>query len=216
MDGKPLYEYAREGIPLPRPIEKRAVTVHSLELIDWKGSDHTFRYPERKFTEEQKKNVEKAMHGIEDQVRVDDQPEEAVGEGEGKEEGEAEAPVACVLRMKVSGGTYVRSIVHDLGHAVDSAAHGVTLTRSRQGRLALEPEALPEPSPSGTEPAEGGAAVEERERDMGCVPWSVIEKALEDPGEKDEEGWTEWERVVLDNLEVVEPPAGGHNVSRKG
>lgn len=181
MDGKPLYEYAREGIPLPRPIEKRQVTVHSLEVIEWKGSDHGFRYPEKKFTEEQKKAVEKAMHGIEDQVRVDDQPEEPASEQD------AEAPVACVLQMKVSGGTYVRSIVHDLGHAVDSAAHVVTLTRSRQGRFALD-----------LEPGEGG------EQDTGCVPWSIVEKALEDPGEADADGWREWERAVMDKLEVVE------------
>lgn len=180
MDGKPLYEYAREGIPLPRPIEKRPVTVHNLDVIDWKGTDHSYRYPEKKFTDEQKAAVEKAMHGIEDQVRVEDQPEDDGGPA-----------VACVLQMKVSGGTYVRSIVHDLGHEVGSAAHVVTLTRSRQGRFALESEG---------------------DQDMACVPWGVIEKALEDPGEPDADGWKEWERAVIENLEVVEDNT---NVNRK-
>lgn len=178
MDGKPLYEYAREGIPLPRPIEKRQVTVHSLNVIDWKGSEHSYRYPEKKFTEEQKKAVETAMHGIEDQVRVKDEPEQT--------QAEDEAATACVLEMKVSGGTYVRSIVHDLGHEVDSAAHVVTLTRSRQGRFALDPAG---------------------DTDIGCIPWNVFEKALESPGEPDADGWKEWERAVLDKLEVVEPPS---------
>lgn len=208
MDGRPLYEYAREGVPLPRPIEKRQVTVHSLELVDWKAvNEHAFRYPTRKFTEEQKKAVEKAMAGVEDQVRVDDQPEEegSGGGGGGREGGEA---VACVLRMEVSGGTYVRSIVHDLGHAVGSAAHVVTLTRSRQGRFTLEPR-------DGKETAEddqGGEAVAvneaggEAESDVGCVPWEVVQRALEDPGEPDEDGWREWEREVLDKLEVVDGP----------
>ena len=50
MDGKPLYEYARNGIPLPRPIEKRKVTIHELELVEWKGDDHSFKWPEKKFT----------------------------------------------------------------------------------------------------------------------------------------------------------------------
>ncbi|OBZ75614.1 putative tRNA pseudouridine synthase 4 [Grifola frondosa] len=111
MDGRPLYEYAREGIPLPRPIEKRKVTVHSLELIEWKGSEHDFHWPEKEFTEEQKHAVEKALQGVEGNVSIQDVPDT-----EGKAE---EVPTAFVLSMKVSGGTYVRSIVHDLGHALD-------------------------------------------------------------------------------------------------
>jgi len=61
MDGLPLYEYARSGTPLPRPIEKRKVTIHSLELIEWKGSEHQFRYPEKKFTEDQKKSGRESL-----------------------------------------------------------------------------------------------------------------------------------------------------------
>ena len=92
-------------------------------------------------------------------------------------------PVACLLSMKVSGGTYVRSIVHDLGHAVGSAAHVVTLTRSRQGRFALEPSG---------------------ENDVGCVSWDVFAKAVNDPGQPDADGWLEWEREVMEKLEVVD------------
>lgn len=176
MDGKHLYDYAREGIPLPRPIEARPVTIHALDIIEWKGSDHSYRYPEKKFTEEQKSALEKAMHGIEDQVIVKDEPE--------AEASDNTSPTAFVLQMRVSGGTYVRSIVHDLGHAVGSAAHVVTLTRSQQGRFALEPS--------------------EEGNTLGCVPWDVIEKAVEDPGEPDADGWHEWERAVMDKMEVVE------------
>lgn len=177
MDGKHLYDYARQGIPLPRPIEKRPVTVHSLEITEWKGSDHDFRFPEKKFTEEQKQAVARAMNGIEDQVRVDDEPETEADNASNV------APTAFVLKMKVSGGTYVRSIVHDLGHAIGSAAHVVTLTRSRQGRFALEPTG---------------------KDDIGCVAWEVFAKAAENPGEPDADGWLEWEREVLDKLEIVE------------
>ncbi|KAK0664441.1 pseudouridine synthase [Cercophora samala] len=35
MNGKPLYEYAREGKPIPREIETREVTVSDLELVEW-------------------------------------------------------------------------------------------------------------------------------------------------------------------------------------
>jgi len=42
--------------------------------------------------------------------------------------------------MVVSSGTYVRSIVHDLGLALGSAAHVVKLTRTRQGAFVLNPD----------------------------------------------------------------------------
>ena len=175
MDGKPLYEYAREGIPLPRPIEKRKVTVHSIEVIEWIGSGHSYRYPEKKFTEEQKKAVETALKGVEETAPVSDisnpdQDPDAI-------------PTAFVLQMKVSGGTYVRSIVHELAHAVGSAGYVVTLTRSRQGRFALEPSS---------------------ENDNGCVQWDVFTKANTDPGEVDGDGWREWEREVMERLDIVE------------
>ena len=93
-----------------------------------------------------------------------------------------ENPTAFVLRMRVSGGTYVRSIVHDLSHALGSAGHVVTLTRSRQGRFALEPTS---------------------EDDRACVPWEVFEKALKEEGEADADGRKEWEKEVLAKLEVV-------------
>ncbi|KAG6328841.1 hypothetical protein ID866_10248 [Astraeus odoratus] len=172
MDGKPLYEYARKGIPLPRPIEKRKVTIHSLEIIDWLGSNHCYRWPEKEFTAEEKKAVEKALGSVEEAQVPDDQPDAPTDQ----------PPPAFILNMKVSGGTYVRSIVHDLGHALGSAAHVVTLTRSRQGRFALEPQ----------------------EGDRGCVPWEVFEKARKDEGERDDDGYTEWEWEVLDRLEIVE------------
>ncbi|KAF9227691.1 pseudouridine synthase [Gyrodon lividus] len=174
MDGKPLYEYARKGIPLPRPIDKRKVTVHSLEISDWKGSNHDFHWPEKEFTAEGKTAMGKALESVESDPMVQDQLEENT----------KQPPSAFVLSMKVSGGTYVRSIVHDLGHALGSAAHVVTLTRSRQGRFTLDPE--------------------QGEEDKGCVPWDVFKKALEDEDEPDEDGWKEWEREVFDRFEVVE------------
>ncbi|KHJ33804.1 putative pseudouridine synthase [Erysiphe necator] len=46
MNGKPLYEYAREGKEIPREIEKRPVEVHELELVEWmEGGTHTHEPP---------------------------------------------------------------------------------------------------------------------------------------------------------------------------
>ena len=177
MDGKPLYEYARSGTPLPRKIEKRPVTIHSLEIEKWLGSDHEFRYPEQVLSEAQKQALEKTLKSVQEDAQVVDEPEEPAEDDR--------APTAFVLTMKVSGGTYVRSIVHDLGHAVGSAAHVVTLTRSRQGRFTLEP-------------TEAG--------DKGCVPWDVFKVATEGVGPADEGGRTAWEREVLEMFEVVDTP----------
>ena len=178
MDGKPLYEYARSGTPLPRKIEKRPVTIHSLEIEKWLGSDHDFKYPEQALSEEQKQALEKTLRSVQEDERVADELEEPVEDGR--------PPTAFVLRMKVSGGTYVRSIVHDLGHAVGSAAHVVTLTRSRQGRFTLEPTEA---------------------EDMGCVSWDVFKVAIEGVGPADGDGHTAWEREVLDKFEVIDTSA---------
>jgi len=202
MDGMPLYDYARKGIPLPRPIEKRPVTVHSLELIEWKDGAHPYRWPEKIFTPEQKKALAQSLSGVDPAAAGADDNEDgaaavAVADCEGEGEGSAssdDVPTAFVLQMRVSGGTYVRSIVHDLAHALGSAGHVVTLSRSRQKDYVLE---LTE------------------EGDRGCVPWEVFEAALEDAGEKDADGWTAWEREVLDKLDIIDGGGGkseGHNL----
>ncbi|KAJ6596975.1 pseudouridine synthase [Mycena vulgaris] len=173
MDGRPLYEYARKGIPLPRPIEPRKVTVHSLELVEWKDT-HNFQWPAQTFSEAEKKAMETALQGAGNTAVLDDSPEEPADD---------QSPTAFVLQMRVSSGTYVRSIVHDLAHELDSAGFVVTLSRTRQGQFALE-------------------ATEDGDHE--CVPWEVFEKATTDPGEVDEEGWHAWEREVLARLEVIE------------
>lgn len=46
MDGRPLYEYARAGIQIPREIQKRAVEVQELELLEWmEGGTHDHELP---------------------------------------------------------------------------------------------------------------------------------------------------------------------------
>lgn len=178
MDGVPLYDYARKGIPLPRPIEKRVVTIHSLELVEWKGSDHPYRWPEKAFSAEQKRALARSLSAADPAVSVTD---DSVAENETTPSDEV--PTAFVLQMRVSGGTYVRSIVHDLAHALGSAGHVVTLTRSRQKDYVLEPT---------------------EEGDRRCVPWEVFKAALDHAGEKDADGWTTWEREVLDKLVIVD------------
>ncbi|RDW94860.1 hypothetical protein BP5796_00623 [Coleophoma crateriformis] len=49
MNGKPLYEYAREGKEIPREIERRPVEVLELELVEWmEGDTHEHKIPSEK------------------------------------------------------------------------------------------------------------------------------------------------------------------------
>lgn len=46
MDGKPLYEYAREGKEIPREVERRSVEVLNLEMVEWmEGGTHQHKAP---------------------------------------------------------------------------------------------------------------------------------------------------------------------------
>ncbi|KAI5845993.1 pseudouridine synthase [Tricharina praecox] len=53
MNGKRLYEYAREGKPLPAEIQSRPVSTVSLELLSL-TSDHEYEYPAEEVPDEEK------------------------------------------------------------------------------------------------------------------------------------------------------------------
>ncbi|KAL8785507.1 MAG: hypothetical protein Q9213_003333 [Squamulea squamosa] len=63
MDGKRLYEYAREGKEIPREIQERPVTTENLELREWlPGGCHPYTWPKEEANEEQKSIADKVMH----------------------------------------------------------------------------------------------------------------------------------------------------------
>lgn len=264
MDGKPLYEYARNGLPLPRPIEPRKVNVFSLELVDWQeaapramqpGSEgafdvlgHRYSWPERRLDAEQiaamdgvRKLIAEANSEVPptsiDPVTPQDpeileppmlndtatlsstsapSPSPAVAEDELNI-----PPPIFTLKMTVSSGTYVRSIVHDLAHALGSAAHVVSLSRTRQGEFAVGPQYPPclvtstststttveeAPKPPITKSLDMAApnidALVEGDLVSGeCIPWEVFANAIEARKQDDfevSEGEREvWEEMVL-------------------
>ncbi|ROW01923.1 hypothetical protein VMCG_05652 [Cytospora schulzeri] len=55
MDGKPLYEYAREGKPIPREIQTREVTVTDMEMLEYyEPGTHTHYWPTAEATAAEK------------------------------------------------------------------------------------------------------------------------------------------------------------------
>ncbi|KAK6951853.1 hypothetical protein Daesc_006378 [Daldinia eschscholtzii] len=51
MEGKPLYEYAREGKPIPREVATREVVVTELDLVEWyEPGQHSYRWPAQEAT----------------------------------------------------------------------------------------------------------------------------------------------------------------------
>ncbi|KNE69683.1 hypothetical protein AMAG_20016 [Allomyces macrogynus ATCC 38327] len=105
-----MYDYARSGKPIPE-LEPRPVTISSLELMDWIPHPAPPVAPI-------------AIVDPDANANANADPTPAVS-----------APVGpqFQLQMTCTKGTYVRSIVHDLAHAMDSAAHVVQLRRIRQG-----------------------------------------------------------------------------------
>ena len=63
VQGKRLYEYAREGKEVPREIEKRPVEVKELEIVEWMdGGSHPYKWPEEDAEVEAKNLAEKVLH----------------------------------------------------------------------------------------------------------------------------------------------------------
>ncbi len=192
MDGKPLYEYARESIPLPRPIPTRKCTV-SIDVINFTPASinpgdagHDFHWPSKLLSAEEKSVFRRLTEIVAQAQRAEPDAAEPLVPDLGAEEvlevsGQGIRPATFEVKMTVSSGTYVRSIVHEIGLALGSAAYVVSLTRTRQGEFVLhgdeeafspvkrEAEALDVENGEGSGPS--GPST-------GCIPWSVWERAF--------------------------------------
>lgn len=198
MQGKPLYEYAREGKPLPAEIKARPATVSRFEITRF-TTEHDWTLPKEMASTEIILSAE-ALEQLqprsatssgsclaqEETAQVDSVVEpsssagnkaslldtnaeelleqndtEATGKTQADSEDSIEPPskkirtsssqkskdeglstqeklLAVHINMTVSSGTYVRSLIHDLGIALGSAAHMVALVRKRVGEFRLE------------------------------------------------------------------------------
>lgn len=100
VNGKKLYEYAREGKEPPIEIQKRPVEVTDLRILEWyEPGSHEFKWPEVEAEGEEKAVAEKLL-AKEDQLPV----VEREGEGEGEASAKRKSPPAeDAKEQKVEG-----------------------------------------------------------------------------------------------------------------
>lgn len=151
MNGKPLYEYAREGILIPKPIQPREVQIYEMEIFDDSlATQHEYKFIksvefegerlEEKLATNPTLNDSKlffskeyaALNGISEEVDVG--KPELVTEEEKHED--FKAPLLH-FKTKVSSGTYIRSLISDVGRSLKSNAYMVKLIRVQQAEWSL-------------------------------------------------------------------------------
>lgn len=124
------------------------------------------------------------------------------------------------ISMTVSSGTYVRSIVHDIGIALGSSAYVVKLTRTRQGEFTLnEPvgsAATSETAPSTSAESTATPTILPEIEEIfsgGCIEWSTLEAAMKEQ-EEVKAGkavavplargeYAEWEKELLAKCKMI-------------
>ncbi len=110
MEGKPLYEYAREGKPIPREIETREVDVSELELVEWyEPGTHNHRWPAEEADLTEKNLVDSVWRVAKRQAASDEQPRKLSPE---KEEQETQA-LAEYQTTKRAADESFDSLIHE-------------------------------------------------------------------------------------------------------
>lgn len=148
MNGKPLYDYAREGKPLPAPIKTRDVKVIDIKLHedDLLTLSHEFTSLKLQLDE----NGQPKEHLLAKNPTLNDSPLYFSSQylnkcdtPEGKDlpkhvdnpkltESLPEKLPLLHLTCKVSSGTYIRSLISDIGRSLQSSAYMVELKRTQQ------------------------------------------------------------------------------------
>ncbi|KAA8898872.1 hypothetical protein TRICI_006455 [Trichomonascus ciferrii] len=132
MNGKPLYEYARSGEELPKEIKPRECKIDSLEVVG--GGlvyEHEFKHPETEASEQEKK-YSHILNKLDKQSSVLKEGEENSEDSSAEEVDLSSSPI-LEIKFSVSSGTYIRSLIHDIGLELGTTAHMVELTREVQG-----------------------------------------------------------------------------------
>lgn len=155
IDGKKLYEYAREGRPLPREIEKRPVEVKELEIIEWLGSgSHKEKVPSGEAEQDAKYVAEKVLH-LDEVAAASDRheklPDVEVTEEPGakrRRESEDEEEMGVITKVPRTEGSGLSETSAVMSGALASPEEQVVEDQSSQ-KTAAEPAQTPENSTNG-------------------------------------------------------------------
>lgn len=154
MDGKRLYEYAREGLPLPRQIKSREVKIYDIDLKDdslTNNHDYVFLKSEvdetgKTLAEQLANNPTLNDHAVpfarewNAKNKNDNElplPMRIIKDSDVYENAEYRAPLLH-FDSTVSSGTYIRSLLSDMGRAVGSSSYMVKLVRWKQAEWDLK------------------------------------------------------------------------------
>lgn len=146
LNGKPLHEYARAGIPLPEPIKTRRVKINKFDLSedDLLTTDHEYVTLISELDENGKPldtllannpTLTDSPLYFSDQY-LETHPEEKNPTKPINLDQNQELPEKLPLihfSASVSSGTYIRSLISDVGRALQSSAYMVMLIRTKQG-----------------------------------------------------------------------------------
>jgi tRNA pseudouridine55 synthase len=124
MKGRRLYEYARKGSSLPKDLQARSVRIDSLSLLNFM-TNHTVQVSK---VENYTANI-----NCENTKQAKTLQRDVVSE--------ATYPI-FKIRVECGRGTYIRSLVHDIGKELGSAAYVVELIRIQQGNFILKENTL--------------------------------------------------------------------------
>ncbi|CAG8638487.1 1343_t:CDS:2 [Ambispora gerdemannii] len=160
MDGRRLYDYARSGDELPRDIEPRSVIIQSINLLDF-TREHKYSEPtgtssdyNEDFEDETKTRTE-AIAGSEIDNNNNNElttkkgfrrqyvrpKRRAIPEKKQEDDEKTIYPI-FKINVKCGSGTYIRSLIRDIGEGVNSVAHMVELVRLEQGEFKLGEDVL--------------------------------------------------------------------------
>lgn len=149
VNGKPLYEYARNNIALPKEIKSREVNVYELEIFkDSLSRDYQHKGLKADIDEEMiselkhnptlKVDFHKVFYSKEYCAKNGLNPEEKQDPGAPHPATEStDVPPMLHFKTKVSSGTYIRSLISDVAKSVQANAYMVKLIREKQAEWDL-------------------------------------------------------------------------------
>ncbi|KAG0025275.1 hypothetical protein BGZ81_007287 [Podila clonocystis] len=145
MDGKRLYDYAREGIPLPRDIPSRKVSIFALDLLSYPNEASDPALKQYGFNVDGKVG---SVSGSTYKFKSGFVPK-SIGD---PNLDPAQAPVPTEggllfhIRVHCSSGTYIRTLISDIATRLGTVGHMTDLLRVEQSGYKLGGDATLEMS----------------------------------------------------------------------